>query len=313
MLFMVSIAAFVIINLPPGDFLDAYIARMASSGTEIELERIDAMRAQYGLDKPIYVQYFIWFSGLFVGDFGWSFAYGVPVSELVGERLALTVAISICTLLFTYAIAVPVGIYSATHQYSPLDYVVTFAGFIGLATPNFLLALVLMFFGWQWLGVDVGGLFSTEYMDAPWSIAKFVDMLKHLWIPVIVIGTAGTAGIIRVMRACLLDELRKPYVQTALSKGLHKREAVYKYPVRISLNPIISTIGWMLPQIVSGSAITAVVLSLPTTGSLLLGALRLQDMYLAGSMILLLSVLTIIGTIVSDILLAVSDPRIRFS
>jgi peptide/nickel transport system permease protein len=253
----------------------------------------------------------IWFTGLFVGDFGWSFYYNEPVAGLIGERLMLTVIISLCTLVFTYVVAIPIGIYSAVKQYSFLDYVFSFIGFMGLATPNFLLALLLMYFGWQLFGVDVGGLFSIEYMDAPWSIGKVLDMMQHLWIPVIVVGTAGTAGIIRVMRGCLLDELRKPYVETAIAKGVKMRKAVFKYPVRISLNPIVSTVGWMLPRIISGSAITAVVLSLPTTGTLLLGALRTQDMYLAGSMILFVSTLTVIGTLISDVLLAVTDPRIR--
>jgi peptide/nickel transport system permease protein len=291
--------------------MDSYIARMQSSGTEIDNEMIEALRANYGLDKPIYVQYFIWFSGLFVGDFGWSFYHNKPVSELVGERLALTVLISIFTLIFTYLVAVPIGILSATRQYSIFDYSFTLVGFMGLSMPPFLLALILMYVGYQYLGVDVGGLFSIEYVGAPWSLAKVIDMLGHIWIPVIVVGTAGTAGIIRVMRGCLLDELSKQYVQTARAKGLKENKLIFKYPVRISINPIISTIGWMLPQIISGSLIVSVVLSLPTTGNLLLFALRTQDMYLAGSMIMLLSFLTILGTLISDILLAAADPRIR--
>ena len=313
MLILVSIVSFIIINLPPGDFMDSYIARLQAGGTEVDLEMIDALRQNYGLDKPVYVQYLIWFSGLFVGDFGWSFDYQEPVAKLIGERVALTVIISIVTLIFTYIVAVPIGIISATRQYSITDYIVTFVGFIGLATPNFLLALLLMFFSFQFFGATVGGLFSMQYVDAPWSLAKVFDMIKHLWIPVIVLGTAGTAGIIRVMRACLLDELRKAYVMTARSKGLRERRVIIKYPVRIAINPIISTIGWLLPQIISGAAIVSVVLSLPTVGGLLLRALRTQDMYLAGSMIMLLSFLTILGTLISDILLAVVDPRIRLS
>lgn len=313
MLVLVSVVSFTIINLPPGDFMDSYIARLQASGTEIDLERIDALRINYGLDKPIYVQYMMWFSGLFVGDFGWSFDYSEPVGKLIAERVVLTVVISLVTLLFTYAVAIPIGIISATRQYSFVDYLFTFIGFIGLATPNFLLALLLMFFGFQFFGAAVGGLFSMQYVDAPWSIAKVFDMIKHLWIPVIVLGTAGTAGIIRVMRACLLDELRKAYVMTARSKGLKERRVILKYPARIAINPIISTIGWLLPQIISGAAIVSVVLSLPTVGGLLLRALRTQDMYLAGSMIMLLSFLTIIGTLISDILLAVVDPRIRLT
>ncbi len=311
MLFLVSIVSFIIINLPPGDFMDSYIARLQSSGTEIDLATIDALRKNYGLDKPVFAQYVLWFSGLFVGDFGWSFDYSEPVSKLIGERVVLTVVISLVTLIFTYAVAIPIGVISATRQYSFVDYLFTFLGFIGLATPNFLLALLLMFFAFQFFGATVGGLFSMQYANAPWSMAKVIDMLRHLWIPVIVLGTAGTAGIIRVMRACLLDELRKAYVMTARSKGLKEGRVIVKYPVRIAINPIISTIGWLLPQIISGAAIVSVVLSLPTVGSLLLRALRTQDMYLAGSMIMLLSFLTIIGTLVSDILLAVVDPRIR--
>ena len=313
MMLMVSVTAFVIINLPPGDFLDSYIAALQSQGTEIDQEILDGLRARYGLDKPVYVQYLIWFSGLFVGDFGWSFFFNEPVSKLIGERLVLTLVISVFTLVFTYVMAIPIGIYSATHQYSIFDYLFTFIGFIGLAMPSFLLALLLMFIGFQYFGASVGGLFSMEYVSAGWSLGKVVDLLKHLWIPIIVVGMRGTAGLIRVMRGCLLDELQKPYVQTARAKGLKERVLIFRYPVRISINPIVSTIGWMLPQIISGAAIVSVVLSLPTTGNLLLGALKNQDMYLAGSMIMLLSFLTIIGTLVSDILLAVVDPRIRFS
>jgi peptide/nickel transport system permease protein len=272
---------------------------------------IESLRANYGLDKPLYMQYFIWVSGVVVGDFGWSFFHNEPVAELVGERLALTVVISMFTIVFTYVVAVPIGILSATRQYSLADYAFTTFGFLGLSMPPFLLALILMYVGYQFFGADVGGLFSTEYVAAPWSLAKVRNMLSHMWIPVIVVGTAGTAGIIRVMRGCLLDELRKQYVMTARSKGVKESRVIFKYPVRVSINPIISTIGWMLPQVISGSLIVSVVLSLPTTGNLLLTALRTQDMYLAGSMILLLSFMTIVGTLVSDILLAVADPRIR--
>ena len=245
------------------------------------------------------------------GDFGWSFDHQIPVSTLVSERIALTLAISLSTLIFVYAAAVPIGIVSAVRQYSLTDYTVTLFGFVGLATPNFLLALLLMYFGFQLFGADVGGLFSNEYLNAPWSLAKLLDLLQHLWVPVVVLGTAGTAGIIRVMRATLLDELRKQYVITARAKGAREIDLILKYPARVALNPIVSTVGWLLPEIISGAAIVSVVLSLPTTGQLLLRALRTQDMYLAGSLILLLSFLTVIGTLISDLLLALIDPRIR--
>ena len=311
MLVMVSIIGFAVINLPPGDFMDSYIARMQSSGSEVDLEMADNLRRNYGLDKPIYVQYLIWFSGVIRGDFGWSFDFQEPVSGLINERIALTLVISLCTLIFTYLAAVPIGIVSAVKQYSLTDYTVTLFGFIGLATPNFLLALLLMYFGFQFFGADVGGLFSAEYINARWSLAKLLDLLQHLWVPVIVLGTAGTAGIIRVMRATLLDELRKQYVITARAKGAREIDLIIKYPARVALNPIVSTVGWLLPEIISGAAIVSVVLSLPTTGQLLLRALRTQDMYLAGSLILLLSFLTVIGTLISDVLLAMIDPRIR--
>ena len=314
MLVMVSIIGFVVINLPPGDFMDAYIARMQSSGSEVDQEMAENLRRNYGLDKPIYVQYLIWFSGVIRGDFGWSFDFQEPVSGLINERIALTLVISLCTLIFTYLAAVPIGVVSAVKQYSLTDYTVTLLGFIGLATPNFLLALLLMYFGFQFFGADVGGLFSAEYINARWSLAKLLDLLQHLWVPVIVLGTAGTAGtagIIRVMRATLLDELRKQYVITARAKGAREIDLIIKYPTRVALNPIVSTVGWLLPEIISGAAIVSVVLSLPTTGQLLLRALRTQDMYLAGSLILLLSFLTVIGTLISDLLLAAIDPRIR--
>ena len=311
MLVLVSITGFFIINLPPGDFMTSYIAQLQATGTEVDETEAANLRKNYGLDRPIYVQYFIWVSGMLRGDFGWSFDFEQPVSDLIGERIALTIFISMMTLFFTYVVAVPIGVFSAVKQYSIADYIVTFFGFLGLATPNFLLALLLMYFGFQVFGADVGGLFSTEFVNAPWSFAKIVDMFRHLWVPVIVLGTAGTAGIIRVMRATLLDELPKQYVVTARAKGAREIDLILRYPTRVALNPIISTIGWMLPQIISGAAIVSVVLSLPTTGQLLLRALRTQDMYLAGSMIILLSFLTILGTLLSDILLAVVDPRIR--
>jgi peptide/nickel transport system permease protein len=270
------------------------------------------LERQYDLDKPMVVRYFRWLWKMVQGDWGVSFNWNAPVIELLAERLPLTIAVSVFALAFTYAVAVPIGIYSATHQYSLADYGFTVVGFIGLAIPNFVLALVLMFVFYRFFGLSIGGLFSQEYLLAPWSWAKFVDMLKHLPVPIIAVGLAGTAALIRVMRGVLLDELHKQYVITARAKGVAERKLLFKYPVRVALNPIVSTIGWTLPAIVSGQTITAVVLSLPTVGPLLLGALINQDTYLAGSTVMLLSFLTLLGTFISDMLLVVIDPRIRF-
>ncbi|MCD6083542.1 ABC transporter permease [Candidatus Aerophobetes bacterium] len=311
-LIIISVISFIIIQLPPGDYLTSYIAQLSETGESVDEAVIASLKKRYGLDQPMYIQYFMWINGVLHGDFGQSFEWNKPVSELIWERLALTVTVSLFSLIFTYVVAIPIGIYSATHQYSIGDYFFTFVGFLGLATPNFLLALVLMFLFYKYFGLSVGGLFSPEFVEAPWSWAKVIDMMNHMWIPVIVIGTAGTCGLIRVMRGCLLDELRKQYVVTARAKGVGERKLLFKYPVRVAVNPIISTIGWTLPSIVSGATITAIVLSLPTTGPLLLRALMSQDMYLAGSFILLLATLTVIGTLISDILLAWLDPRIRY-
>jgi len=312
LLWVLSIVSFIIIQLPPGDFLSSYVIRLARSGQLVDKAQLLSLRKRYGLDLPIYVQYFKWIWNILHGNLGMSFMYNVPVTKLVGERLAFTVTISIFTLIFTYVVAIPIGIYSATHQYSVGDNAFTTIGFIGLATPNFLLALVLMFLFFKCFGLSIGGLFSPEYIWAPWSIGKIIDMLKHFPIPIIVIGTAGTAGLIRVMRGCLLDELQKQYVITARAKGVGERTLLFKYPVRIAVNPIISTIGWMLPLIVSGETITAIVLSLPTTGPLLFDALKSQDMFLAASIVMILGFLTVTGTFLSDILLAWMDPRIRY-
>ncbi len=312
LLLLVSIVSFMVIQLPPGDFLSTYIASRQEMDAEVSREEIAAMRAAYGLDRPVYVQYFRWISSALRGNFGISFQYNRPVAALIGERLALTVTISLITLLFTYAVAIPIGIYSATRQYSIGDYAATVVGFVGLAVPNFLLALILMFVSYRYLGMSVGGLFSPEYLRAAWSWGKVWDLIKHLPIPVIVIGTAGTASIIRVMRATLLDELSKQYVITARTKGVDERTILFKYPVRIALNPIVSTIGWVLPAIVSGETIVALVLDLPTVGPLLLQGLLSQDMYLSASILMLLSALTILGMFISDILLAALDPRIRY-
>jgi len=309
---IVSVAAFIIIQLPPGDYLTSYITHLQQQGQILDEAQIASLRKQYGLDLPIYLQYFKWMWRMLHGDFGMSFLWKRPVTDLIAERLPLTVIISLFTLIFTYIVAIPIGIYSAIHQYSVGDYIFTTIGFAGLATPNFLFALLLMVFFNQCFGLSVGGLFSPEYQTAGWSIGKFMDMLKHLPIPIIVIGTAGTAGLIRVMRGCLLDELRKQYVITARAKGVAERILLFRYPVRVAINPIVSTIGWTLPGIVSGETITAIVLSLPTTGPLLYGALMFQDMYLAGSTVMFLTFLTVIGTFISDLLLVWVDPRIRY-
>ena len=311
-LFVVSAISFLIIQLPPGDYLTSYIAALGETGETVDEAQAAALRARYALDEPVFVQYAKWFGGLFRGEFGMSFEWNRPVRELIGERILLTTIISLVTLMFTWALAIPVGIYSAVKQYSLPDYMFTTLGFIGLATPNFLLALVCMYVGYTVFGVSAGGLFSPAFQNAPWSVARFVDLMGHLWIPVIVIGTSGTAGMIRVMRANLLDELRKQYVMTARAKGLAYWRLLLKYPVRVALNPLVSTVGWVLPAIVSGSTITSVVLGLPTTGPLLLRALMNQDMYLAGSMVMMLSFLTLIGTLLSDLLLLWLDPRIRY-
>jgi len=317
-LLTVSVTAFIVIQLPPGDFLTSLINQLEDQlqGAELtEEEReaaITALKRQYGLDQPMYIQYFKWMWNMLHGDFGMSLEWNRPVKDLIAERLPLTVTISILTMFFVYAVAIPIGIYSATHQYSIGDYFFTVAGFTGLAIPNFLFALILMFLFYKYFGLSAGGLFSPEYQIAPWSVGKVIDLIKHLPIPIIVIGTAGTAGLIRVMRGCLLDELQKQYVITARAKGVSERVLLFKYPVRIAINPVVSTIGWMLPGIVSGETITSIVLSLPTTGPLLFQALISQDMYLAGSTVMFLTFLTVIGTFISDILLVWVDPRIRY-
>ncbi len=307
----ISIVAFFVIELPPGDYLTAYVANLAAGGDTVDQEQLEALRRQYGLDKPLVSRYFWWLGKFIRGDMGMSFEWNKPVNELIWERLALTFVISLATLIFTQVIGFVVGVYSATHQYSFFDYLFTALGFIGLGIPNFLIALVIMWYAFANFGISLSGLFSQEYQSAPWSWAKVVDMLGHLWLPMIILGVSGTAGMIRTMRANLLDELRKPYVTTARAKGLTERKLLLKYPVRVALNPFVSTIGWALPGLVSGSTIVSVVLSLPTTGPLLLRALMNQDMYLAASFLMMLSILTVIGTLISDLLLAWVDPRIR--
>ena len=312
-IFAISIVVFIIIQLPPGDFLTTMVSAMSSQGESVNQAALDALRDQYGLGQPLYVQYFKWISNIILhGNFGQSFEYNQPVSALIGSRLALTIVISVVSLLLTWVIAFPIGIYSAVRKYSPGDYVFTFISFIGLAIPEFMIALILLYASFKYFGQSVGGLFSPQYIDAPWSLGKVGDLFQHMWIPVIIIGAAHTAGLVRIMRANLLDELNRPYVVTARAKGLTDRKLLLKYPVRLALNPFISTVGWVLPAILSGEAIIGVVLSLPTEGPLLLHALQSQDMYLAGSLLLLLTVLTVVGTLISDILLAWLDPRIRY-
>jgi peptide/nickel transport system permease protein len=309
-IFLISLVAFLIISLPPGDYLTTLITQMRAQGG-IDQGRIAALELRYGLDSPIYVQYLKWMQGIMVGDFGESFQLNRPVTDVLAQRLPLTVVIAVCTLVFTWIIALPVGLYSAIRQYKLGDYLATTIGFLGLAVPNFLIALVLMYLGYRFFGMSVGGLFSPDYADARWNIGKVLDMLSHLWVPVVVLGMAGTAGLIRILRANLLDELRKPYVIAARARGIPERKVIMKYPLRVALNPFISTIGWVLPALVSGEVIVAQVLSLPTTGPVLLSSLLSQDMYLAGSIIFIVSVLTVIGTLLSDFALAWLDPRIR--
>ena len=310
-LFAISIITFVIIQLPPGDYLSTYIAELQSQGENVDIAKIEALRAQYGLDKSMVEQYCFWVLGLLQGDLGFSFEYQLPVSEVVGDRLLLTLILNFTTIIFIWLVSFPIGIYSATHQYSWGDYGLTFVGFIGLATPNFLLALILLYFANVWFGTSIGGLMDPIYVDEPWSTAKLLSILEHLWVPVVVIGTSGTASMIRRLRANMLDELQKQYVITAKAKGLHPLKALIKYPLRTSLNPFIADIGNMLPQIISGSAIVSMVVSLPTTGPMLISALQSQDMYLAGSFLIFLALLTVIGMFLSDLALAWLDPRIR--
>ncbi len=307
----VSAIVFVIIQLPPGDYLTTYIAELQSQGEAADEGKIAFLRQQYGLDQPLWKQYLLWVGGMLQGDFGYSFEYDLPVSDVVGDRLWLSLLLNFATIVFIWAVAFPIGFYSATHQYSWGDHGLTFLGFIGLATPNFLLALVLMYLLRVEFGISIGGLMDAQYVDRPMSWAKAVSILEHLIVPVAVIGTAGTAGMIRRLRANLLDELQKQYVVTARAKGLPKLRLLLKYPVRMSLNPFVADIGNMLPQIVSGSAVVSMVMSLPTTGPMLIDALRSQDMYLAGSFLMFLSVLTIVGMLLSDLALAALDPRIR--
>jgi peptide/nickel transport system permease protein len=313
-LFIISIISFVVIQLPPGDYLTTYSMTLRSQGDAVQEDAIQALRDRYGLGEPVYVQYAKWMWGILSrGDWGQSMEVGRPVKDLIWERLALTVVLSLMSIFVSWFIAIPLGVYSATHQYSIPDYIVTTFSFIGVGTPGFLLALLIMWAAMNWLGLNVGGLFSQQFIMAPWSLDKVLDMLKHIWIPVLILALNGTAAGLRTTRANLLDELNKPYVETARSKGITEAKVIWKYPVRVALNPFFSTVGWELANIISGSQLVSIVLSLETTGPLLLRSLTSQDMYLAGGFLLLLSSLTVIGTLVSDIVLAWVDPRIRMT
>jgi peptide/nickel transport system permease protein len=307
----ISVLSFVIIQLPPGDYITSYIAQMSASGGMVSEQEAEAMRREYGLDDAMWVQYLRWMKMVMQGRFGMALEWRRPVSEVIGDRLWLTMVVSVAAIILTWALALPIGIYSAVRQYSPGDYVATFIGFLGLAIPSFMLALVLMYFGFTLFGANIGGLFSDEFVEAPWSLAKAWDLTKHLPLPALILGLAGTAQLIRIMRANLLDELRRPYVVTARARGLPEYRVILKYPVRVALNPFASTVGYLLPYVVSGSIIVSLVLSLPTVGPLLLKALVAQDMFLAGTIVLLLGVMTVVGTFLSDLLLMWIDPRIR--
>jgi peptide/nickel transport system permease protein len=311
-IFIISVVSFVLIQAPPGDYLTSQLTRLQASGRKLDDATVERMKEQYGLDKPIYVQYGRWIAQMFRGNFGQSFYYNYSVLRLLRDYMPMTIILAVITLVFIYVLSIPIGIFTAVKQYSVFDYLFTVLGFIGLSVPNFVLALVVMFFFYKTFGISIGGLFSIEYADAAWGWAKFVDLVRHLWAPVIVVGIAGTAGIIRVIRAAMLDELGKEYMQVARAKGLSEFRLIMKYPVRVALNPILSTVGWQLPNIIGGFVIAGIVLNLPIIGPVLLNALTAQDMYLAGAIVLLLSVMTVLGTILSDITLAIADPRIRY-
>jgi peptide/nickel transport system permease protein len=310
-LIVISIAIFVIIQAPPGDFLESYMAQLKAQGEAVDPAKMEFLRREYGLDLPFYMQYLKWAGGLVQGDLGYSFEHSLPVNEVVGDRLTLTVVVSLASILFVWVVSFPIAVYSAVRQYSIGDYLFTFFGYIGLATPSFLIALILLYLANVYFGVSIGGLMDPQYMNAPWSWGKLQSILAHLWIPVLVIGLPGTAGMIRRLRANLLDELNKQYVITGRAKGLPPGRLLLKYPLRISLNPFIADIGSLLPELISGSVIVSVVMSLPLTGPMLLDALRSQDMYLAGSFLMFMAFLTVVGIFVSDIMLALLDPRIR--
>jgi peptide/nickel transport system permease protein len=311
-LVVISVLVFIIIQLPPGDYLSTYIAEIQAQGGQVAQEKVAYLREQYGLDRPMWQQYLVWITGFLYGNLGYSFEYDLPVADVIGERMIMTIILNAVTIMFIYIVAFPIGVYSATHQYSWADHSLTFLGFLGLATPNFLLALILLYLANVWFGTSIGGLMEPEYVDQPWSFGKALSVAQHLVVPVIVIGTSGTAAMIRRLRANLLDELQKPYVVTARAKGVSEGRLLRRYPLRMALNPFVADLGSLLPQVVSGSVIVSAVMSLPTTGPMLLSALRSQDMYLAGSFLMFLALLTVVGMLISDILLAILDPRIRF-
>jgi peptide/nickel transport system permease protein len=312
-LLVISVLVFIIIQLPPGDYLSVLIAELQSQGEQVAQQKIDFLREQYGLDKPMVEQYAVWLFGLLRGDLGFSFEYNKPVREVIGDRLVLTVILNVATMLFIYLVSFPIGVYSATHQYSWGDHGLTFLGLLGLATPNFLLALILMYLANVMFGTSIGTMMDDRFINEPWSLAKAWSVLEHLWVPVLVIGTSSTAGMIRRLRANLLDELHKQYVITGRAKGLPPGRLLLKYPLRMALNPFVADVGNLLPHVVSGSVIVSAVMSLQTTGPMLLAALQSQDMYLAGSFLMFLAVLTVVGMFLSDVLLAMLDPRIRLT
>ncbi len=311
LLFIFSVFAFVIIQAPPGDIVSSYVADLTASGSSVDQAQVDALRERYGLDQPMHVQYYKWTSRMLSGDLGFSLDWQKPIKELIGERILLTVMLGLFTFAFTWLLAIPIGIISAVKQYSFFDYFFSVFNYFGVATPTFMTALILMWFAFSYFGVSVTGLFSSEYIDAPWTVARWVDLLKHIWLPMVILGLDGTARLARIMRANLLDELNKPYVEMARAKGLSEWKLVLKYPVRLALNPLVSTIGWYLPMIFSGSVIVATVLNLPTIGPMLLRSLISQDMFLAGTIVMIYLFLAVIGTLISDVLLAWLDPRIR--
>jgi peptide/nickel transport system permease protein len=308
----ISIVSFVVISLPPGDYLTARISELELRGDTTSRQYLEQLRSYYGLDKPVYTQYFIWVTHFFKGDFGLSFEYNKPVRDLIGERLALTIFLSISTMIFTWIISIPIGVYSAIHQYSFWDRFFTFLSFVGMATPGFLLALVLLVLVLFRFGTSLLGLFSPEYVNASWSFAKFIDLLKHLWLPVIIIGFSGTGSLMRIMRGNLLDILGQPYISTARAKGLKETKVIWKYAVRIAINPLVSIAGMSLPGIIGGEMLTSIVLNLPTTGPLFYRALQVQDMYLAGSFLMFLTMFLVIGNLIADLALAWLDPRIKY-
>ena len=313
MLALMSVVAFAIIQAPPGDFLSDYVASLAEQGEYIDSGQMEALRIQFGLGEPIYVQYWKWVWGILHWDLGWSLDWRKPVAEMVNQRLFMTLLLGLFTVVFTWTMAIPIGIISAVKQYSFIDYVFTFLSYLGVGTPNFLLALVIMWSAFAYFDLRITGLFSPEYMDADWSVGRVIDMLKHIWVPMIILGTDGTARFTRIVRANLLDEMSKPYVETARAKGLPEWKVILKYPTRIAMNPFVSTAGWSLPELFSGSLIVATVMSLPTVGPLLLQSLLAQDMFMAGSIVLILTALTLLGTLISDVVLAWTDPRIRMT